>query len=194
MKKVAMQRITRSQQKVVEIADKTEELPAKKRKHSEINYKEPPDDVEIDEKDDPKPKQSLKRVKESEPYKRARYEAGQLIDFAAKEKDDDELRKSVIKFVETALLDPDQDTDPVIKALHEKQCSFLTQLLAEEKYDEFKAAIKSDYTHETIFVSFMHASEKNPEILKKWYIVKEFLIDYMITITDFSFLKTDDLS
>ena len=57
---------------------------------------------------------------ESLPYKRARHEANQLVDFAAKEKKGDFLRDSVVKIVQTALLDTEQDTNPVILALREK--------------------------------------------------------------------------
>ena len=70
--------------------------------------------------DDVDPKQEETEPKESQAYKRARYDAYQLMDFGAKAKDGDSLRESVAKIIDSALVDEDQDTEALIALLREK--------------------------------------------------------------------------
>ena len=78
---------------------------SKKRKRTEINYNESLSDDNSIEQEDIEDKASPLKLIESLPYKRARHDASELVDFAAKEKKGDFLRDSVVKIVQTALLD-----------------------------------------------------------------------------------------
>ena len=92
-------------------------LAGKKRTRKEVDYNEGLlEDYSESEEECPAPKTS-KKLKESEPYTRARYEAKELIDYAAKEKDGHFLRDSVSELIQRALLDSEQDTEPLIHAL-----------------------------------------------------------------------------
>ena len=57
--------------------------------------------------DEVSPNKDVTEPKDSQAYKRARYDAYQLMDFGAKANDGDSLRESVAKIIDSALADED---------------------------------------------------------------------------------------